>query len=183
VIALLMCGGKGSRLGKGEKPLREVCGKKLVDHALDELRGYDIIAVTSPHTPKTRKYLLNMGVDIYKASGLGFIEDYREACIALGICEPVFIVSSDIIYFRHGIVDEALETYLLSTARALKVVSRNTALGINILDAYFIDEEQKEEIYRISELDAININTVKDIKKAEEVWMYTKRGEKGWQKD
>ena len=51
-----MCGGKGKRLGTGEKPLFKVCGKRLIEYALDELKNYEIIAVTSPYTPETEKF-------------------------------------------------------------------------------------------------------------------------------
>ncbi len=57
MLTLLMCGGRGTRLGKGEKPLFEVCGMKLIDHSLLQYRDFDIIAVTSPHTPATEGYL------------------------------------------------------------------------------------------------------------------------------
>ncbi|MCS7130969.1 MAG: NTP transferase domain-containing protein, partial [Archaeoglobaceae archaeon] len=74
-----MCGGKGERLKAGEKPLFKVCGLRLIDHALNALSSQEIIAVTSPYTPKTEEYLKNRGIKTFRATGNGFIEDYTEA--------------------------------------------------------------------------------------------------------
>ncbi|WP_202319281.1 TIGR00454 family protein [Archaeoglobus neptunius] len=179
--ALLMCGGKGTRLGSGEKPLFEVCGKKLVDHAIYEFDNFEIVAVTSPNTPQTEKYLDDFGIDYYRASGKGFIEDYREACTELSICEPVVVACTDLIYLKRGIPEKIVEAYLKSPKRALAVYVDSSPAGINIIDAFFIDEEQEEEIYILGRNSIVNINTVEDVKRAEELWT-TMKGGRGSQK-
>jgi adenosylcobinamide-phosphate guanylyltransferase len=178
VIALLMCGGRGMRLNRGEKPLFRVCGSRLIEHSLEELKDQDVIAVTSPYTPKTEYFLKEKDIAVYRASGSGFIEDYVEACVNLSIHEPVLIVSSDIVYIRRGLINRIVDAYFKSNTRALKVVRDENPAGINIIDAFFIDDEQDEEIYNIGENDAVNINTLEDVKRAEKLWMLRKRKEK-----
>lgn len=175
-----MCGGKGERLKAGEKPMLKVCGKRLIDHSLSELKDFEILAVTSPFTPNTEKYLESIGVKFYRAKGRGFIEDYIEACKILRICEPILIVSADLVYFRKGILKEVVNFYKISGKPALKVVSANRPIGINVVDASMIDYEQDESIFIISEEDVVNINTIEDAKRAEEIW---KLREKDLQKD
>ncbi|WP_456468023.1 TIGR00454 family protein [Archaeoglobus sp.] len=174
--ALLMCGGRGERLGRGEKPLFEVCRRKLIEHSLLEFENFDVLAVTSPNTPETERFLINRGIDFYRASGKGFIEDYREVCVEMSIVEPVFVVCTDIVYIKGGVAERAVEKYMMSTKRALKVVVDGNAVGLNIIDAFFINEEQEEEIYNVEENSLINVNTLKDAERAEELWTMTRRG-------
>lgn len=180
--ALLMCGGKGLRLGKGEKPLFKVCGLRLIEHALREFDDFEIVGVTSPNTPMTEKFLRERGVEVFRASGGGFIADYQEACREMSIAEPVFVACTDIVYLKP-VAEKALDVYLKSEARALKVVADGEAVGINIIDAFFIDEEQEEEIYNIGKDAVVNINTIEDAKRAEEIWTSMRKRGESWLRD
>ncbi|MEM0215407.1 MAG: NTP transferase domain-containing protein [Archaeoglobaceae archaeon] len=173
MLALLMCGGKGERLKSGEKPLFEVCGLKLIDHALKALSSHDVIAITSPFTPKTEKYLESIGIRFFRAKGRGFIEDYSEAIKILTLKGAILIVCSDLIYLRDGIIDEIVSHYRNCGKKALRAVKDGEAVGINIIIA---DEEgeQEEEIYIVD--DVLNINTLEDVKKAEKLWTMKKKG-------
>lgn len=179
MLALLMCGGKGERLNAGEKPLFKVCGFRLVDHALRALSSHEVIAVTSPYTPKTEEYLKKLGVRVFRASGKGFIEDFNEAIRSLSLRGPVLIVCSDLVYLRDGVVDEIVSYYNKCGKKALKAVKDGEAIGINIISA---EEEgkQEEESYIVE--DVLNINTPEDVKKAETIWNTMKKDE-GLQKD
>lgn len=173
MLSLLMCGGKGTRLGRGEKPLFEVCGFKLVDHSLMALRKHRIIAVTSPFTPKTEIYLRGRGIEIFRASGRGFIVDYRECIKSLALKGPVIIASADLVYLRDGIIEEIVEFYRKCGKMALKVIKGNEPAGINIVIADF-EGEQNEESYIVE--DIVNINTINDAKRAEELWISMRKG-------
>jgi adenosylcobinamide-phosphate guanylyltransferase len=181
MLTLLMCGGRGTRLGRGEKPLFEVCGIRLVDHSLLQYRDFDVIAITSPNTPQTESYLAEKGVEVYRAAGKGYIEDYREACIELSIDEPVIVASADIVYLRD-IAHEIVERYMRITKPALTVVMDGEPVGVNIIDALFINEEQEEEIYTIERDSLVNVNTPEDAERAERLWTTMREG-RGWQKD
>ncbi|MEM0203301.1 MAG: TIGR00454 family protein [Archaeoglobaceae archaeon] len=173
MLSLLMCGGKGRRLGKGEKPLFEVCGMKLIDHALRAFRNQCIVAVTSPFTPKTERYLLEKGIEVFRASGNGFIEDYRECIASLSLKGPIIVASTDIVYLRDGIIEEIVEFYKKCGKMALKVVKGNEPAGINVILADF-DGEQEEESYIVE--DIVNINTVEDAERAEKLWISMRKG-------
>jgi len=178
MIALLMCGGKGKRLGMGEKPLVEVLGRRLVDHMLDNLMAFEVIAVTSHHTSRSENYLKYQGIECYRAKGRGFVEDYMEAVKELRIFEPLIVASSDLVIFKDNLIEDIVAFYFKSDVKALQTVSQKP-VGINIIDGYFIEEEQHEVIYKIDIKDAININTKRDIKKAEELWTSLRRRERG----
>lgn len=179
MLALLMCGGKGERLKAGEKPLFKVCGIRLVDHSLRALSSQEVIAVTSPYTPKTEEYLKKLGIRVFRACGSDFIADFNEAIRSLSIKGPVLIVCSDLVYLRDGIIDEIVSYYNKCGKKALRAVKNGEAVGINIISAE--DEgEQEEESYIVE--DVLNINTLEDVKKAESLWNTMKK-DKSLQKD
>jgi GTP:adenosylcobinamide-phosphate guanylyltransferase len=82
VIAVVMCGGRGARMGGREKPLVKVLGKPLISYTLGAIQGCSAIKsvdfVTSIHTPQTTKYLQEMGYEPYIAQGAGFLNDLSE---------------------------------------------------------------------------------------------------------
>jgi len=176
-----MCGGKGKRLNMGEKPLVKVCGKKLIDHSIQELREFELIIVTSPYVPKTEGYVKSRNFEVFRACGRGFIQDYIQTCIEYSISEPVLIVSSDIVYFQEGILEDVVSYYFKSNKPSLKVTNDGKPVGINVIDPFFLDYKQEEEIYARN--DIININTIEDLLRAEEICMNTKKKEKDLQKD
>jgi len=166
--ALLMCGGRGSRLGMGEKPLVRVGGRPLVDHALDALSVcQEVVCVSSPFTPETSAYLSSQGLEVFVAEGKGFIQDMRSAIEAMSIREPVVVMSSDVM-LSEGIMESIISFYLSCESEAVAVYdSGEKPVGINIIDGFFIEREQSQSIFYISENEYVNVNTPDDLKRAE----------------
>jgi len=167
--ALIMCGGRGTRLGMGEKPLVSLAGRKLIEYVLDELWICDdVFAATTKNTPETEKFLKEEGVEFVRTSGVGYIEDMVEALRKLSIAEPMLIISADLFIAKDSLISDIVDYYNCSTARALQTAYPDgSAVGINILDGMFLDDEQEEIIYRVNKEDVVNINTPEDLKKAE----------------
>ncbi len=162
-----MCGGRGERLGMGEKPMIKIEGRRLIDYVLDELWFCEVYGITTAFTPKTEDYLKSHGVKCLRTSGKGFIEDYTEAILKLGLFEPVLIVSADLIIFQKDLILNIVEFYFKTDRPALKVVNKNReAIGINIIDGMFYDCEQDEIEFVIDDNKIININTAKDLMRA-----------------
>jgi len=175
--ALVMCGGKGTRLGMGEKPLVKVRGKPLIDYVLDELWFCDeVYGVTTKYTPKTEEYLKNCGINIVRTSSKGYIEDFIEAIHILSLYEPILIVSADLVILKDDLILEIAEYYYSTDKLALTCVNDDGYVGINIIDGMFIDCYQEECIYRVK--DVININSREDLRRAE-LWILMKK-EKEW---
>ncbi len=167
--ALIMCGGRGTRLGMGEKPLVSLAGRKLIEYVLDKLWVCDdVFAATTVNTPETEKFLRGEGIKVVRTSGAGYIEDMVEALRKLSITEPVLIISADLFIVKDTLISDIVDYYNSSTARALQTAYPDgSAAGINILDGMFLDEEQEEVTYRVGREDVVNINTPEDLKKAE----------------
>jgi len=188
--AVVMAGGPGNRLGMGEKPLIDLCGKPMISYVLDALRQSErvdeIFVATSPHTPRTREYLGREGVRAVKTKGIGYVSDLVEAAETIGLESPFLIVMSDLPLLSARLVDEVVDAYRRANEPALSVyvpisvcrevgVHPNTVFakdgrmvvpsGVNVLDGRLIREEQEEHalVVDYKEL-AVNVNTIGDLR-------------------
>ncbi len=165
MIALVMCGGRGKRLGMGEKCLVRVGDKRLIDYVLDELWFLEVYGVTTEFTPMTEEYLKSQGIRCIRTSGRGFVEDMREAVVKEGLFEPILVTAGDLVILKRGLMMEVVEFYNSSNLPALRVESRGKPVGINVIDGYFYDTYQEEAVMEVED-EVININTPKDLIRA-----------------
>jgi len=114
-VAVLMCGGRGTRLGGDrEKPLVEVGGRPMVGRVLDALAGSRIErvhAAVSPHAPATRSYLAGrspdgVALDVVETPGEGYVADLEAALAAAG--RPALTAVADLPLLAAAHVDGAL---------------------------------------------------------------------------
>jgi len=193
--ALVMAGGSGNRLGKGEKPLMDLCGKPMISYVLDALhqseRVDEIFVATSPHTLETRKYLENRRIEVVETKGIGYVSDLVEATEILGLRTPFLVVMSDLPLLFAKLIDEIIDVYWKINKPALSVyvpisvckdagIRPSTVLkideelivpaGVNILDGGLIKEEQEEHrlVLKYQEL-AVNVNTIDDLRSCKQL--------------
>jgi GTP:adenosylcobinamide-phosphate guanylyltransferase len=104
MIAAVMCGGKGTRMGlsNNEKPLLKIKGKTLIGWVisalLDSQRFVKIVGVSSPSAPQTSRFLqyhYRHLIDIIEAEGANYSDDL---CSLLDKIKPskTFVVSADL---------------------------------------------------------------------------------------
>jgi adenosylcobinamide-phosphate guanylyltransferase len=124
--ALVMCGGRGTRLRGGEKterfstiekPLVEVGGEAMFDRVVDALRasriGGDgavagqIHAVVSPHAPETAERARELSLSVVATPGDGYVSDLTTALDAIG--RPALTVPADLPLLVSEHVDDAVE--------------------------------------------------------------------------
>jgi adenosylcobinamide-phosphate guanylyltransferase len=99
MLALIMAGGEGSRLGMGEKPLVSICGRPMVSYVIDAFLAADheVVVVASHRTPFTKNWCRAQGLTIYDAKGLGYVEDINAAAADLEEeGKPLFTCVSDL---------------------------------------------------------------------------------------
>jgi adenosylcobinamide-phosphate guanylyltransferase len=104
-----MCGGRGTRLNRGEKPLFEVGGEPMVERvlrALEASRVDDVHAVTSPYAPETAARL-DGRVSLVETAGEGYVEDLTAALERVE--RPVLTAVSDLPLLTGELVDRALD--------------------------------------------------------------------------
>jgi adenosylcobinamide-phosphate guanylyltransferase len=90
MIAVVMCGGKGTRMDdftKIEKPLRMVLGKTLIEYVVDaliaSLQFERVIVAPSPNTPMTRDFVHNnygsfYNIKVIESAGMGYSFDLMQ---------------------------------------------------------------------------------------------------------
>lgn len=93
-----MAGGRGTRLGNGEKPLVQICNTPMLVHVLTAFRdaGHDPVVVVTDAVPVTRNWCRAWGQNYVNTQGNGYVEDLNEAAEILEISGPFFCSVSDI---------------------------------------------------------------------------------------
>ncbi|WP_456416336.1 adenosylcobinamide-phosphate guanylyltransferase [Methanocaldococcus sp.] len=187
--ALIMAGGRGSRMGYVEKPLIKIKDKPLISYVIQPLLESDkinkIYIATSPNTKNTKKFIISnykdyKNIKVIETSGRGYIEDLNE-CIEY-FSKPFLVVSSDLINLTSKIINSIVDYFYSVKSKnpeieALAVMIPKdkyinptidfnglVPIGINIVSPK--SGYQKEEIMIIDEL-VINVNTPDDLKFAE----------------
>ncbi|XES77546.1 MAG: NTP transferase domain-containing protein [Candidatus Bathyarchaeia archaeon] len=198
--ALVMAGGKGTRMAlTQEKPLLEVGGKPVVSLVLDALANAEklnsVVVAVSDYTPKTAAYLAGFSVKVVKTPGKEYVSDMGYAVKVLGL-ETVLAIAADMPLITGEIIDDVLEKYVSCGKSALVVAvpletkrklgmslgyafdhegQQVVPAGININDGRRIDDEELEQdVYVLDRVEvAVNINTVDELKRAQELFAQT----------
>ena len=194
MTALVMAGGKGSRLTfSEEKPLLSVDGKPVVACVLDALLGAkrvdSVVVAVSCRTPKTAAFVRGFPVRVVETPGGGYIPDMQFVIKELGLGAVLAIVS-DLPLITHEVIDDVVERYELCGKPALTVavpIETKTKLGagvdyafeaegrtlvptgINLIDGKLIDGGWMEQEVYVLEKDevAVNVNTAEELRLAE----------------
>lgn len=198
IVALVMAGGRGSRMKiKIEKPLVEVGDKPVIEYVISALKSAKkidrIIVATSPSTPETAALIKQLGVEIIKTPGVDYVSDmgYTVHALKLGV---FLAVAADLPLIRPEMVDAVVTRYEQCGKPALTVAvpletkvklgmsieysfktedNRDVVpVGINVIDGSkrYGDEWLDQDIYVLNydEL-AVNINTVQELQLAEQL--------------
>jgi adenosylcobinamide-phosphate guanylyltransferase len=186
MLAVIMAGGKGSRLNLGEKPLVTIAGRPMISYVIRafEMYGCHIVVVASDKTPMTQNWCRVSGIDLFCAKGNGYVEDMVDAVSALGEPQPVFISVSDLPCLHAGILGTIHAAYEKSGKEAVsswvpvsRVRNHRDVLykemvdgveacpcGVNILRGDRIAQPQDELVVLLDEPRlAHNVNTRADL--------------------
>ncbi|NYT02505.1 MAG: NTP transferase domain-containing protein, partial [Methanosarcinales archaeon] len=97
--ALVMAGGKGTRLNMGEKPLALLLGRPLLDYVISSLEESSVdriyLAVTK-NVPGTATWARDRGMETVVTPGIGYVADMVQAAKAAGISKPFLIIMADL---------------------------------------------------------------------------------------
>ena len=144
VDALIMAGGKGSRMGFDtiEKPMQMIGGKHVVERVVDAVRRSKyvdkVLVSVSSNTPKTEEFLRDIGVDVICTTGNDFMNDMHTAFEYLD-SEFVLTCPSDLPLLRSFVVDSFVEYFRPEMQSAIAVVDKDTVVGTGITPSFTID--------------------------------------------
>jgi adenosylcobinamide-phosphate guanylyltransferase len=197
VTALVMAGGKGTRMALSEeKPLLQVGGKPIIEHVITALKNAkkvsSIVVAVSDYTPKTASAMQKFTVSVIKTPGKEYVSDMGYAVRTLGL-QTVLAIGADLPLITAEVIDAIVTCYERSGKPALSVVVPTQTkaqlglggkygfelnginvvpAGINVIDGRRIDEDElDEEIYMLDRKEvAININTAQELRIAEDLF-------------
>ena len=194
VTALVMAGGKGTRMALSEeKPLICIGGKPIIEYIITALRAAkkvdSIVVAVSDYTPKTAALMLRFPVSVIKTPGKEYVSDMQYAVKSLGL-NVVLAIGADLPLITGEVIDAIVKCYERCGKPALSVVvpfetkerlgfsgeyaftfegTRVVPAGINLIDGRRIDDGELEQAICLLDLKevAVNINTVHELKIAE----------------
>jgi len=195
VTALVMAGGKGTRMRTAEeKPLIKVCAQPVIEYVLAALKKAkkidSIVVAVSSCTPNTAKLMSQFPVKVVETPGKDYVSDmgYAAQNLKLGV---FLAIAADLPLITGEVLDAIVERYERCGKPALTVavpLETKTKLGmsieysfkmddkdvvpvgINVIDGHkrYGDEWLDQDIYLLDlgEL-AVNINTIQELHIAE----------------
>ena len=111
MIGIVMAGGKSTRMNRCEKLLlgsRPVI-LNVIQALLDSKCFTNVIAVTSPHAPKTHQYLKQHNITIHKSLGNGYVQDLNS--LLSNIDEHALVISGDMPLIDSDIICDIVDMY------------------------------------------------------------------------
>ena len=191
--ALVMAGGKGSRMGfcGVEKPMIEVGGIYTVERVINALKSSKhidkILVSVSPNTPDTERYMKDIGIETIRTSGEDYVEDLHDSFRILS-GKYVLTCPSDVPLLRPFTVDAFINYFLDNPDDSMTAVVEEDVVvksgitpsfdfgyegkkwvisGMNIMDRVKIlsDEVLSYSYFMTDWVDlAINMNTEHELK-------------------
>lgn len=114
--ALVMCGGRGTRLDSShEKPIHPIADVPMVDtvvSALEASRVGSVVAAVSPNTPETRTHLRDRDVvAVIETPGDGYVADLEVSLDHPDVSLPILTVVADLPLLAGETVGRILGRY------------------------------------------------------------------------
>lgn len=168
MIGLIMAGGKGTRMNlDGEKLLLKY-KKPIILHVVDALKNSksftQILAITSPNSPKTKKLLKANNVDVFESSGIGYVEDLN--LVLNTVNDSVFVTSGDIPLLDSEIVQKITSLYNSENTWTSILVTKKLLNSINVKSDISIIFENKQCSY--TGISLVNSNDISSLEKINE---------------
>jgi len=105
---VVMAGGRASRMNGVEKALLRLRGKPLIEYVLDvagELGG-ELYIAPSRHTPLTKRWCIERGIQLIETAGEGYSRDLRY--VASRVDRPILFLPVDAPFLTAELLDEFL---------------------------------------------------------------------------
>ncbi|MBN1167863.1 MAG: NTP transferase domain-containing protein [Methanospirillaceae archaeon] len=137
MLAVIMAGGRGTRLGRGEKALVQLDGIPMVKRIVTAFSnaGHTPLVVTTPDTPYTANYCRAHAIEVYQSKGAGYLSDLTETIVTIEETEAFFVAAVDLPCLSCDTISRIETEYRDSGLCACSVwvpVSRYKELGVAI---------------------------------------------------
>jgi adenosylcobinamide-phosphate guanylyltransferase len=204
IPALIMAGGKGTRIGLTiEKPLLTFLGKPLIDWVVEAVKSAEKVSefyvVTSKNALETERKCLRNRLKVIRTDGKSYHDDLKQAILEAKLRGPVLTMPADLPAVTGKFLDKVITAYEKCGKDALAVfvpITTRESLelsvssidehkgvwyavaGVNIINGARIHDEGKIDTSAIitEEIEVLlNINTLKDLAIAEKIMRESKK--------
>jgi len=144
MIALVMAGGKGTRMKLNDEKLLLKYKKPVILHVIDSLKNSNcfskILSITSCNSPKTKKLLEENNVEIFDTPGIGYVEDLN--LVLQTFRDEFLVVSGDLPLLDTEIIQKITNYYnpqkswtsILVTNKFLTILGLESNFSVNFND-------------------------------------------------
>lgn len=160
ITALIMAGGKGTRMGLNiEKPMLPFQGKHLIDYVVAAINQSKQVTsfyvVTSNNTPNTEQHCKNMGWNTLHTDAKGYHNDLKQAVNKANLIGSILTMPSDVPAITGNFLDKVVYEFEHCGKDFLAVfipIQKRLDLGLSISST----DEYKGVLYAVSGINIIN---------------------------
>jgi adenosylcobinamide-phosphate guanylyltransferase len=160
MIGFVMAGGKGTRMNLDDEKLLLKYKKSVILHVVDSLNDSNcfskILAITSLHSPKTKKLLQENNIKTFDTSGIGYAEDL--SLVLQSTNDSVLVTSGDLPLLDKEIVRQIVNYYDPEKIWTSILVTNKFLTTLGLKSNYSVNYDN--EICHYTGISLINANKI-----------------------
>ena len=160
MIGFVMAGGKGTRMNLDSEKLLLKYKKSIILHVVDSLNDSNcfskILAITSLHSPKTKKLLQENNIKTFDTSGIGYAEDL--SLVLQSTNDSVLVTSGDLPLLDKEIVRQIINYYDPEKIWTSILVTNKFLTTLGLKSNYSVNYDN--EICHYTGISLINANKI-----------------------
>jgi adenosylcobinamide-phosphate guanylyltransferase len=160
MIGFVMAGGKGTRMNLDDEKLLLKYKKSVILHVVDSLNDSNcfskILAITSLHSPKTKKLLQENNIKTFDTSGIGYAEDL--SLVLQSTNDSVLVTSGDLPLLDKEIVRQIVNYYDPEKIWTSILVTNKFLTKLGLKSNYSVNYDN--EICHYTGISLINANKI-----------------------
>jgi len=160
MIGFVMAGGKGTRMNLDDEKLLLKYKKSIILHVVDSLNDSNcfskILAITSLHSPKTKKLLQENNIKTFDTSGIGYAEDL--SLVLQSTNDSVLVTSGDLPLLDKEIVRQIVNYYDPEKIWTSILVTNKFLTTLGLKSNYSVNYDN--EICHYTGISLINANKI-----------------------
>ena len=171
MIALVMAGGKGTRMNSSEEKLLLEYKKPVIFHVLDALKNSrcftKIITATSSNSPKTKEMLEQAKFETIETEGKGYSNDLNSTLQNLN--DYVFVTSGDLPFLDGNIIQSMIEKFDSKNTWTSFLISTKFLNSLNLQSDLIVKIENSDCVY--TGISIINADKITDLNEIEQSYI------------
>ena len=160
MIGFVMAGGKGTRMNLDDEKLLLKYKKSIILHVVDSLNDSNcfskILAITSLHSPKTKKLLQENNIKTFDTFGIGYAEDLT--LVLQSTNDSVLVTSGDLPLLDKEIVRQIVNYYDSEKIWTSILVTNKFLTTLGLKSNYSVNYDNK--ICHYTGISLINANKI-----------------------